>query len=404
MDYGAVFAGRIEALQNDGDYRVFTELTRPAARHPRVIWHSPDGPREVVHWCSNDYLGMAHDPEVREAMHAAIDAGATGAGGTRNIGGTNHAHTQLEALIARLHAKPAALTFGSGYAANLASLTVLANLLPDCVVLSDAGNHNSMIEGIRRSGAERIVFRHNDPLDLEAQLKRLPPGRAKLIAFESVYSMSGAIAPVREIVALAERYGAMTYLDEVHAVGMYGERGAGIASAQGIGGRIDVIQGTLAKAFGLSGGYIAGESAVVDCVRSFGHAFIFSTALPPVIAEGARMSITRVMELDALRDAQRSNATVLRRGLRAARIPFIDGESHIVPVMVGDTRLARQLSDRLLERHGIYAQPINYPTVPRGTERIRLTPGPAHTADLIDTLVIALKESWTALGLPHSRA
>lgn len=394
IDYSEIFTTRIDQLKSEGRYRVFADLERPAGTFPRAIWHSPAGRRDIVIWCSNDYLAMGHHPVVREAMRKAIDTGATGAGGTRNIAGTHHAHVQLEHTLMALHHKPAALTFTSGYAANHAALAVLGSLMPDCVILSDALNHNSMIEGIRRSGATKIIFKHNDVDDLEAKLRELSIDQSKIIAFESVYSMCGSIAPVREIVQLAKRYGALTYLDEVHAVGMYGEHGGGIAQAQGVEDEIDVIQGTLGKAFGLAGGYIAGSVALVDCVRSFGSGFIFSTALPPVIAAGARASILHLMQSDAERQLQQRHAGLLKSALRAAGLPVMPSPSHIVPVMIGDASKAKMLTDRLLHEHDQYCQPINYPTVPCGSERIRLTPGPLHTPELIDTFVNALAAVW----------
>lgn len=400
VDYESLFTRKLNQLRQDGNYRVFTELERPRGRYPITMWHSPEGLREVVIWCSNDYLGMGHSEVIRNAMHAAIDAGATGAGGTRNIGGTNHLHVQLERTLATLHQKPAALTFTSGYVANYTALSVLGSVLPNCAIVSDAGNHNSMIEGIRRSGAQKVIFRHNDMADLELKLAQLPYEQAKLIAFESIYSMNGNMSPVREVVALAKRYGAMTYLDEVHAVGMYGPKGGGVAQALGIADQIDVIQGTLGKAFGLVGGYITGSADLVDCVRSFGHGFIFSTSLPPVIAAGAQASIEHLMQSNVERQAQQQNATLLKQALRAAGIPTMPSPSHIVPVVIGDAIKAKRLTDQLLHRYGIYVQPINYPTVPRGTERLRLTPGPKHTPDLIAGLVRALSELWVEFDLP----
>jgi len=409
MDYQAHFQARLEQLKRDGNYRIFTPFERPAGRWPKAITPGAgsassstlEDQHEVVIWCSNDYLGMSHHPLVREAMHAAIDAGATGAGGTRNIAGTHELHIELEQTLSALHHKPAALTFSSGYAANLTALAVLGRILPNCVILSDAGNHNSMIEGIRRSGATKVIFKHNDLSDLEAKLTALSAGQPKIIAFESVYSMSGAIAPVRDIAQLAKRYGALTYLDEVHAVGMYGVYGGGIAQETGVEDQIDMIQGTLAKAYGLSGGYITGSQSAVDSVRSFGHGFIFSTALPPVIAAGAIASITHLMHSGRERALQQRHAACLKSALEAADLPWMPSVSHIVPVVAGDALKVRQLTDRLLHTHGLYAQAINYPTVPRGTERIRLTPGPFHTEDLIHDLVNALNEVWANLNLPR---
>ena len=398
-DYQAVFAGKLNQLKQDGNYRIFTELERPRGQFPRTKWHSPQGLREVVIWCSNDYLCMGHSEIIRNAMHAAIDQGATGAGGTRNIGGTHHGHVQLEHTLSVLHHKEAALTFTSGYIANHTSLAVLGSILPNCIILSDQGNHNSMIEGIRRSGAQKLIFGHNDLTDLEAKLAALPLAQPKIIAFESVYSMNGNISPVREIVALAKCYGALTYLDEVHAVGMYGPTGGGIAQMLGIEDQIDVIQGTLGKAFGLVGGYITGSAALVDCVRSFGHGFIFSTSLPPVIAAGARASILHLMHSDTERILQQHHAAALKQALAEIGIPTLPSPSHIVPVVIGDAIKTKQLTDRLLNGYGLYVQPINFPTVPRGTERLRLTPGPGHTPALIQQFVRALDTVWTELGL-----
>ena len=397
--YTAAFDRSLEDLRVEGRYRVFTELERPAGQHPRALWHAPDGSkREVIVWCSNDYLNMAHHPVVTAAMHRAIDDGATGAGGTRNIGGNHHAHVLLEQRLAALHGKEAALVFSSGWIANYTTLAALGRVLPDAVILSDRDNHNSMIEGIRRSGAQRIVFNHNDVEDLERHLESLPRTRAKVIAFESLYSMDGSIAPIAQICDLAQRYNAFTYLDEVHAVGMYGSTGGGQAQAQGVQNRIDLIQGTLGKAFGLQGGYIAGSSAVIDGVRSLGAGFIFSTALPPVIASGALAAVEHLSTSSLERDLQQRHAALLKARLLALGLPVMPSPSHIVPVMVGDATLCKRISDELLEHHGIYVQPINYPTVPRGTERLRFTPGPRHTPALIESLVHALETVWTRFG------
>ncbi|MCC7067421.1 MAG: 5-aminolevulinate synthase [Burkholderiales bacterium] len=398
-EYPALFAARLDALKREGRYRIFAELTRPAGAFPRVRWASPSGVREVITWCSNDYLGMGHHPLVRAAMHRAIDEGATGAGGTRNIGGTNALHVELERLLAKLHGKAAALTFTSGYSANLAALSVLGSLLADTVILSDADNHNSMIEGIRRATGERIIFEHNSPRALEAKLAEIDPGRPKLIVFESVYSMSGNIAPIGEFARLARKYGAMTYLDEVHAVGMYGERGGGVAQERGVADQIDVIQGTLGKAFGMQGGYVTGEDPVVDCIRSFGASFIFSTSLAPVLAAGAIASVTHLMQSPEERRLQRERVATMKSRLTAIGLPVMPSQSHIVPVLVGDPVKVKTLTDRLQERHGIYLQPINYPTVPRGSERIRIAPGPCHTAAMLDAFVAALDAEWSELGL-----
>lgn len=402
-DYASVFQGSLETLKLEGRYRVFNELERPAGTFPRALWHGPNGLRSIIIWCSNDYLNMAHHPLVLEAMRSAISGGATGAGGTRNIAGTHHEHVLLEETLAGLHNKESALTFTSGWVANQTALSTLGRILPNCAILSDSENHNSMIEGIRHSGAQKIIFAHNDLRDLEQKLQSLPTDQAKIIAFESVYSMDGSVADIGAICDLAQKYGALTYLDEVHAVGMYGTRGGGQAQAQGVQDRVDLIQGTLGKAFGLFGGYIAGSQAMVDCVRSLGAGFIFSTALPPVIAAGVRASVTHLMESNLERELQKDAVRNLKQALIEARLPIIEAEtfasSHIVPVMVGDASLCKQISDRLLEVHGVYVQPINYPTVARGTERLRFTPGPKHTPAMTAELVTALTEVWHFFGL-----
>ncbi len=400
-DYSDLFAQRLSALKAEGRYRIFAELSRPVGKFPRVMWHGENHAveREVITWCSNDYLGMGHHPAVREAMLAAINGGATGAGGTRNIGGTNALHVELEGLLAALHDKAAALTFTSGYSANLASLSVLASTLPDTVILSDSDNHNSMIEGIRRSGADRIIVNHNDPRDLETKLASVAPDRPKLVVFESVYSMSGNIAPIGEFARIAKKYGAMTYLDEVHAVGMYGNRGGGVAQELGVADQIDVIQGTLGKAFGMQGGYVTGDESVVDCIRSFGASFIFSTSLAPVLAAGAIASVSHLMRSQDERRLQRERVAEIKNKLRALGLPVMPSVSHIVPVFVGDPVKVKTLTDRLLERHSIYLQPINYPTVARGTERIRIAPGPCHSVAMVDAFVEALDTEWRNLGL-----
>lgn len=369
---------------------MFAELQRPVDCFPRVIWRSGQDERHIVTWCSNDYLGMSHHPVVRRAMHDAIEMGATGAGGTRNISGTHCAHVQLETTLASLHNAPAALTFTSGYVANLTTLATLGQLLPGLVILSDAGNHNSMIEGIRRSGAQKIIFKHNDVDDLARALRELPVEQPKVIAFESIYSMNGAVAPVDAIVELAQRYVALTYLDEVHAVGMYGSQGGGIAQALGVESHVDIVQGTLGKAFGLQGGYIVANRPIIDCIRSYGAGFIFSTSLAPVLAAGAQASVKHLMRSDVERCRQRQQVTRLKDALSDAGIDFLDNSSHIVPIMIGDATHAQRITNQLMAQHGHYAQPINYPTVPRGTERIRLTPGPFHTDDMITDFVNAL--------------
>jgi 5-aminolevulinate synthase len=399
MTYHKYFADALSRLQNERRYRVFVELERIAGRFPRAIWHSPGGPRDVVMWCSNDYLGMGQHPRVVGAMVEAATRMGTGAGGTRNIAGNNHPLVELEGELADLHGKEAALVFTSGYVSNLAGIATIAKLIPDCLILSDSLNHNSMIEGVRHSGAEKKIWWHNDLSHLEELLAEAGTDRPKLIVFESLYSMDGDTAPIAAICDLAERYNAMTYCDEVHAVGMYGPRGAGVAARDGAMHRIDVIEGTLAKAFGCLGGYITGRAELIDAVRSYAHGFIFTTALPPAICAAATAAIRHLKVSRWERDRHQERAARTKAVLAAAGLPLMTSDTHIVPVFVGDAQKCKAACDLLLSDHGIYIQPINYPTVPKGTERLRITPSPLHDDALIDELADALVDVWHRLGL-----
>ncbi|MFN9834238.1 MAG: 5-aminolevulinate synthase [Phenylobacterium sp.] len=400
MDYKAAFADALDKVRAEGRYRVFADLKRHRGRFPNATWTRPDGSTsEVVVWCSNDYLAQGENPVVLDAMKAAIDEAGAGSGGTRNISGTTRYHVELERELADLHGKESALLFTSGYVSNEASLSTLYKILPGLIVFSDALNHNSMISGIRGGRGPRHVFRHNDLAHLEELLAAADPAAPKLIAFESVYSMDGDIADIRGTVALAKKYGAMTYIDEVHAVGMYGPRGAGVCERDGVMAEIDIIEGTLGKAYGVMGGYIAADAVIVDAIRSYADGFIFTTSVPPAVAAGAVASIRWLKEHNEVREKHQARAAALKSRMEAAGLPVMPSVSHIVPVLVGDPVHCKLISDILLEEHGVYVQPINYPTVPRGTERLRFTPSPAHTDEMMDHLVRAMEKLWVRCNI-----
>jgi 5-aminolevulinate synthase len=400
VTYDSALDTALQRLHDEGRYRTFIDVERACGNFPHAVWTKPDGTtQDVTIWCGNDYLGMGQHPVVLAAMHEALDATGAGSGGTRNISGTTVYHKRLEAELADLHHKEAALLFTSAYIANDATLSTLPKLFPGLVILSDNLNHASMIEGIRRNGGAKRIFKHNDLEDLRAQLEAVPANLPKLIAFESIYSMDGDFAPIEAILDLADEYNALTYIDEVHAVGMYGPRGAGVAERDGLMDRIDIINGTLAKAYGVMGGYIAASAKMCDAIRSYAPGFIFTTSLPPAVAAGAGASVAHLKTDTALRKLHQDGAAALKLRLKGLGLPLIDHGSHIVPVHVGDPVKCKMISDRLLDDHGIYVQPINFPTVPRGTERLRFTPSPVHGPDQVDALVHALDELWSHCAL-----
>ena len=404
MDFEAIFKGQLSQLKEEGNYRIFAELERKCGYFPKAKCHNAEMPDEVTVWCSNDYLGMGQNPKVREAMKNAIDTAGCGAGGTRNISGTNHEHLLLEKELSDLHGKESALLFTSGYVSNWAALGTLGSRIPNAVILSDELNHASMIEGIRHSRAKKMIWKHNDPEDLDRKLASLPPEFPKIVAFESVYSMDGDICPMKEIVEVAEKYGAMTYLDEVHAVGLYGKRGGGVSEKEGLADRVTLIEGTLGKAYGVMGGYVTGSAALCDFIRSFASGFIFTTAIPPAVAAGARTSVAHLKISEIERQKQRRQVAKLRAGLDAAGIPHQDNPSHIIPVMIKNPVKCRQIADILMQDYGIYVQPINYPTVPKGTERLRFTPSPLHTDADIEHLISALRVLWKRCAISQAVA
>jgi len=404
MNYDTLFETELDALKDEGNYRVFADLERRRGAFPRAKNHHDGSERDVTVWCSNDYLGMGQNPNVLNAMKETLDCSGAGAGGTRNISGTNHHHLLLEAELADLHGKEDALIFTSGYVSNWAALSTLGAKLPNAVILSDALNHASMIEGIRHARCEKKIWKHNDLEDLERQLQACDPDQPKIVAFESVYSMDGDIAPIKEICDIADKYGAMTYLDEVHAVGMYGARGGGIAERDGVMDRVTLIEGTLGKAFGVMGGYITGSASLCDFIRSFASGFIFTTALPPAVAAGATVSIKHLKNSQMERAAQKRQVAKLRARLDAEGIPHLDNPSHIIPVMIKDPVKTKMIADILMDDYGVYVQPINYPTVPKGTERLRFTPGPLHSDADIEHLVQALSTLWAHCALSRAVA
>ena len=399
MDYDSIFRSAIDQLHSEGRYRVFIDILRTKGSYPNAHCFGGNGPKPVTVWCSNDYLGMGQNPSVIEAMESALHSVGAGSGGTRNISGNTHYHMELEAELASLHGKDAALLFTSGYVSNEAALSTIGKLLPDCVIFSDELNHASMIAGIKNSGCAKRVFRHNDLEHLEQLLMECGADTPKLIAFESVYSMDGDIAPIEKICDLADKYGALTYLDEVHAVGMYGDHGGGISEREGLAERLTIIEGTLGKAFGVMGGYIAASRTIIDCIRSYAPGFIFTTSLSPVLVAGALASVRHLKVSNAEREAQKASASTLKKKFAAAGLPVMPSVTHIVPLLVGCPVKAKKISDILLAEYGLYVQPINYPTVPRGTERLRFTPGPAHTEEMMRELAGALVEIWSRLEM-----
>jgi len=399
MDYDSIFRAAIERLHDEGRYRVFIDILRTKGSYPNAQCFGGNGPKPITVWCSNDYLGMGQHPAVVEAMEKALHEVGAGSGGTRNIGGNTHYHVELEAELASLHGKEGALLFTSGYVSNEAALSTLGKLLPGCVVFSDELNHASMIAGIKNSGCDKRIFRHNDLAHLEELLASEDADRPKLIAFESVYSMDGDIAPIGAICELAERYGALTYLDEVHAVGMYGPSGGGISERDGVAERVTIVEGTLGKAFGVMGGYVAADKTIIDCIRSYAPGFIFTTSLSPVLVAGALASVRHLKQSSEEREAQQRSAALLKAKFAAAKLPLMPSVTHIVPLLVGCPVKAKRISDILLAEYGLYVQPINFPTVPRGTERLRFTPGPHHSPEMMDELTSALVEIWDRLEM-----